>query len=80
MQRDTGIAFSISTGPDLVKLPNIIGNNYTIVEERLKEAGFVVGDVKGRKQNKLKQAFVVGQEVANGDLVQRGATVDLVFP
>ena len=80
VQRDTGIAFSISTGPDLVKLPNIIGNNYTIVEERLKEAGFVVGDVKGRKQNKLKQAFVVGQEVANGDLVQRGATVDLVFP
>jgi len=28
----------------------------------------------------LKQAFIVGQEVANGDLVQRGATIDLVFP
>ena len=78
--RDSGIAFSISTGPDLVALPNIVGNNFTIVEQRLQEAGFVVGDVKGRKQNRLKQAFIVGQEVANGDLVQRGATVDLVFP
>jgi serine/threonine-protein kinase len=79
-QRDSSIAFSISTGPDLVALPNIIGNNYTTVEGRLNEAGFVVGDVKGRKQNRLKQAFIVGQEVANGDLVQRGATIDLVFP
>ncbi|MEN9301484.1 MAG: hypothetical protein RLZZ254_1265 [Actinomycetota bacterium] len=78
--RDSGIAFSISTGPDLVALPNIIGNNFTIVEQRLQEAGFVVGEVKGRKQNRLKQASIVGQEVANGDLVQRGATVDLVFP
>lgn len=80
VQRDSGIAFSISTGPDLVDLPNIIGNNFTIVEQRLKDAGFVVGEVKGRKQNKLKQAFVLGQEVANGDRVQRGSVVDLVFP
>lgn len=78
--RDSGVAFSISTGPDLVALPNIIGNNFTIVEQRLKEAGFVIGEVKGRKQNRLKQALIVGQEVANGDQVQRGATVDLVFP
>ncbi len=78
--RDTGIAFSISLGPDLVELPNIIGNNYAIVEPRLKEAGFVVGNVTGRKQNRLQKALIVGQEVANGDLVARGSTVDLVFP
>jgi serine/threonine-protein kinase len=78
--RDTGIAFSISLGPDLVELPNIIGNNYSIVEPRLKEAGFVVGTVTGRKQNRLQKALIVGQEVANGDLVARGSTVDLVFP
>jgi serine/threonine-protein kinase len=78
--RDSGIAFSISLGPDLVELPNIIGNNYSIVEPRLKEAGFVIGEVTGRKQNRLQKALIVGQEVANGDLVARGSTVDLVFP
>ena len=78
--RDSGIAFSVSLGPDLVELPNIIGNNYSIVEPRLKEAGFVIGNVTGRKQNRLQKALIVGQEVANGDLVARGSTVDLVFP
>jgi len=78
--RDSGIAFSISLGPDLVALPNIIGNNYSIVETRLQEAGFVIGNVTGRKQNRLQKALIVGQEVANGDLVARGSTVDLVFP
>jgi beta-lactam-binding protein with PASTA domain len=78
--RDSGIAFSISLGPDLVELPNIIGNNYSIVESRLNEAGFIIGNVTGRKQNRLQKALIVGQEVANGDLVIRGSTVDLVFP
>lgn len=78
--RDSGIAFSISLGPDLVELPNIIGNNYSIVEPRLQEAGFVIGEVTGRKQNRLQKALIVGQEVANGDLVARGSTVDLIFP
>ena len=78
--RDSGIAYSISLGPDLVALPNIIGNNFSIVEPRLVESGFLVGKVTGRQQNRLKKALVGGQEVSNGDEVARGATVDLVFP
>ena len=78
--RDSQVAYSISLGPDLVELPNIIGNNFSIVEPRLVEAGFVVGNVTGRQQNKLRKALVGGQEVGNGDELPRGATVDLVFP
>ena len=78
--RDSAIAYSISLGPDLVALPNIIGNNFSIVEPRLVEAGFVVGNVTGRQQNKLRKALVGGQEVGNGDELPRGATIDLVFP
>ena len=78
--RDSQVAYSISLGPDLVALPNIIGNNFSIVEPRLIEAGFVVGNVTGRQQNKLRKALVGGQEVGNGDELPRGATVDLVFP
>jgi len=78
--RASQVAYSISLGPDLVALPNIIGNNFSIVEPRLIEAGFVVGNVTGRQQNKLRKALVGGQEVGNGDELPRGATVDLVFP
>ena len=78
--RDSQVAYSISLGPDLVALPNIIGNNFSIVEPRLIEAGFVVGNVTGRQQNKLRKALVGGQEVGNGDELPRGATIDLVFP
>ncbi len=78
--RDSAIAYSISLGPDLVALPNIIGNNFAIVEPRLVEAGFVVGNVTGRQQNKLRKALVGGQEVGNGDELPRGSTIDLVFP
>ena len=78
--RDSAIAYSISLGPDLVALPNIIGNNFSIVEPRLTEAGFVVGKVTGRQQNKLRKALVGGEEVGNGDQLPRGSTIDLVFP
>ncbi|NDC27130.1 MAG: PASTA domain-containing protein, partial [Actinobacteria bacterium] len=78
--RDSQVAYSISLGPDLVALPNIIGNNISIVEPRLTEAGFVVGKVTGRQQNKLRKALVGGQEVGNGDEIPRGSTIDLVFP
>jgi beta-lactam-binding protein with PASTA domain len=78
--RGSSIVFAVSLGPDLVELPYIVGNNFSIVEARLEEAGFVVGEVTGRKQNRLQKALIGGQEVSNGDLVPRGATVDLVFP
>lgn len=78
--RGSSIVFAVSLGPDLVELPFIVGNNFSIVEPRLEEAGFVIGEVTGRKQNRLQKALIGGQEVSNGDLVPRGATVDLVFP
>ena len=37
--RETGIAYSISLGPDLVKLPYLVGNRLDTVQQRLQEAG-----------------------------------------
>lgn len=78
--RDSSIAYSISLGPDLVKLPNIVGNSYSTVERRLEEDGFVVGKVSGNKNSRLRRARIGETEVDNGDMVARGATVDLEFP
>ena len=78
--RDTGIAYSISLGPDLVQLPYIVGNRLDTVQTRLKDAGFVVGTISGNQSGKLKQALIGGKSVKNLTMVARGATVDLVFP
>lgn len=78
--RDSTLMYSISLGPDLVKMPNIVGNNYVTVEKRLLEAGFVVGKVTGRKSFRLRQAESLGVRVNNGDMVARGAVIDLTFP
>jgi serine/threonine-protein kinase len=78
--RDTAIAYSISLGPDLVKLPYLVGNHLDTVQKRLQDAGFVVGSVTGNQKSKLKQALIAGKAVKNNAMVARGATVDLVFP
>ncbi|MEY2780128.1 MAG: hypothetical protein RL623_1308 [Actinomycetota bacterium] len=78
--RDTGIAYSISLGPDLVQLPYIVGNRLDTVQTRLKDAGFVVGSITGNQSGKLKQALIGGKSIKNLTMVARGATVDLVFP
>jgi hypothetical protein len=46
----------------------------------LLEAGFVVGEVSGRKSYRMKSASVKGVAVKNGDMVARGSAIDMVFP
>jgi len=78
--RDSTIAYSISLGPDLVKLPTIVGNSLSTVKRRLEDEDFVVGSVTGNTSSRLKRAKIGDTEVDNGDMVARGATVDLEFP
>ncbi len=74
------IVYSISLGPDLVELPNIVGINFIDAEKRLVAAGFIVGEVSGRKSYRMKSASVKGVAVKNGDMVPRGSAIDMVFP
>jgi serine/threonine-protein kinase len=78
--KDSTVIYSISLGPDLVVLPNIVGINFVDAEKRLLEAGFIVGEVSGRKSYRMKSASVKGVAVKNGDLVARGSAIDMVFP
>ena len=78
--RGSTVVYSISLGPDLVELPNIVGINFVEAEKRLLEAGFVVGQVSGRKSYRMKSASVKGVAVKNGDKVLRGSAIDMVFP
>ena len=78
--KDSTIVYSISLGPDLVALPNIVGINFVESEKRLLEAGFVVGEVSGRKSYRMKSASVKGVAIKNGEMLPRGSIIDMVFP
>lgn len=78
--KDSTLVYSISLGPDFVELPNIVGINFAEAEKRLVGAGFVVGEVSGRKSYRMKSASVKGVAVNNGDKVPRGSVIDMVFP
>ena len=78
--RGSTVVYSISLGPDLVELPNIVGINFVEAEKRLLEVGFVVGQISGRKSYRMKSASVKGVAVYNGDKVLRGSAIDMVFP
>ena len=80
LPRGGSIAYSISLGPDLVVMPNIVGINFIDAEKRLVAAGFVVGEVTGRKTYRMKSASVNGTAINNGDLVPRGSAINMVFP
>jgi beta-lactam-binding protein with PASTA domain len=67
--RETGIAYSISLGPDLVKLPYLVGNRIDTVQSRLQEAGFVVGSVTGNQQRQAQASphcWKISEKQCNG--------------
>jgi serine/threonine-protein kinase len=79
LPRGGTLSYWISKGPQLVRLPYFIGLYKAEVEKRLTEAGFVIGEVEGIDTRKLKGASIAGEEVANGDEVPAGSTVDLLY-
>ena len=80
LARGGAISYAISLGPDFVEMPNIVGINFNDAEKRLVAAGFVVGEVTGRKSYRMKSASVKGVAINNGDQVPRGSVIDMVFP
>jgi beta-lactam-binding protein with PASTA domain len=80
LPRGGTLSYAISLGPDFVEMPNIVGINFNDAEKRLVAAGFVVGEVTGRKSYRMKSASVKGVAINNGDKVPRGSVIDMVFP
>ena len=80
LPRGGALGYSMSLGPDFVVMPNIVGINFNDAEKRLVAAGFVVGEVTGRKSYRMKSASVKGVAINNGDKVPRGSLIDMVFP
>jgi beta-lactam-binding protein with PASTA domain/tRNA A-37 threonylcarbamoyl transferase component Bud32 len=76
---DAGVNLVVSKGPDLVELPDVVGDSLAAARAALEAAGFVVGDVNsslpGDFQNDRR---VVVESLTPGDeQLLRGATIEI---
>jgi len=69
----------VSTGQDLVEMPDVFGKTFDFVKFGLNAQGLKVGVITGNESRALLRAFINGKEIFVGDEVLRGATVDLTF-
>jgi len=74
------VAFSLSKGPELVELPNVLGLVLKDAEKKLGEAGIGIATISGRSTSRVRSVSQAGKALAAGDPVQKGSAVDLVFP
>jgi serine/threonine-protein kinase len=74
------VAFSLSKGPEMVELPNVIGLALKDAEKKLSEAGIGIATISGRSTSKVRSVSQAGKTLKAGDPVQKGGAVDLVFP
>ncbi|MGV8857017.1 Stk1 family PASTA domain-containing Ser/Thr kinase [Rhodoglobus sp.] len=69
----------ISRGPDLVQVPDVIGDNIAAAKRELEEAGFVVTVDTAIQQIfwSFPPAVVTDQDPAGGEMIKRGADVTI---
>ena len=79
LPKGSEVIVSVSTGQDLVEMPDVFGKTFDFVKFGLNSQGLKVGEITGNESRALLRAFINGKEVFVGDEVLRGATVDLTF-
>ncbi|MBU3689975.1 MAG: hypothetical protein B7C54_02945 [Acidimicrobiales bacterium mtb01] len=79
VERDSEISVVVSKGPDVVAIPVVRRLNFEQVKQALVDAGLVVGNVTGNTNGVLVALAYNGQIVTPGQLLPRGAAVDLAY-
>ena len=78
--RGETVVVTLSMGPDLVAVPNVIGGSSDAVKAGIEAAGLAVGAIEGDIfAGKLVGISYDGRQVAIGELLPRGTAVDLIF-
>jgi serine/threonine-protein kinase len=66
------VTITVSKGRQLFEVPNVLGKRYSDAVQVLEEAGFSVGDVRGRGGDRVRAT-----DPSPGDMVPKGTVVDI---
>lgn len=73
------VALTVSSGPPMVDIPDVVGQDYTQARVLLGQLGFVVGTVTVDTSSTQPPNLVVGQQPAAASRARAGATINLVI-
>ena len=76
VERGEQIKVFISTGPELVAVPNVVGLSREAAEDRISDAGLSPGQIT-EQESPESENEVIGQDPAAGSEVERDTTVNL---
>ncbi|MBO5349105.1 MAG: Stk1 family PASTA domain-containing Ser/Thr kinase [Clostridia bacterium] len=66
----------LSKGKELVKMPKVIGMEYSNAESQLKELGLKIEKIEETSQ-KVEAGYVISQEITEGTEIETGSTVKI---
>ncbi|MGC8737762.1 MAG: PASTA domain-containing protein, partial [Candidatus Hydrogenedens sp.] len=75
----TAINFTVSTGPCLVTVPNVVQYSQTIAGQILTSAGLTVGNISLQCHNSIRTGLVISQSPSAGEKVLPNSAVDLII-
>ena len=78
VDRGGRVTVFISSGPELVAVPNVTGLSRESAEDRISDAGLTPGDIT-EEESEEPEDEVLAQDPAGGTEVERGATVNLTI-
>ncbi len=73
----TPVNFTVSTGPCLITVPNVVGYSRQLAENILTSAGLTVGEINLQCHNTIGTGFVISQSPSAGEQVLPGTAVNL---
>jgi len=73
------IKVTVSSGPALVSVPDVIGRSQIIADVNITNAGLVVGEISFMYSLEYPQSLVINQSPKANELVPEKSTVDLVI-
>jgi len=74
----TPVTLTISTGPSLIPVPQVVGSSRDAAQAQLAKDGFTTGVVQPQPSCEVAPDVVISSDPAGGTQAQRGSSVDLV--
>jgi len=72
VDKSSKILLTVGEGPQVAKVPKLVGLPYSEAEERLKEAGFLLGGVEEVPSYTVPAGMIVGQDPPSGTSLKTG--------
>lgn len=73
------VSLTVSTGMQLIEVPDVLNMEYREATQALQKAGFVVGELEYEASKEITKEYVISSNPAAGEKLPAGATVYLTI-